>query len=57
LYFHNSDKYYIGSTVNLERRVEQHKRGHTHTTHRLGDFELVFVQETETLEIARQAER
>ena len=57
MYFHNSDKYYIGSTVNLERRVEQHKRGHTHTTHRLGDFELVFVQETETLEIARQAER
>ena len=52
-----SGKYYIGSSSNLERRLKQHRRGHTHTTKRIGDWELVFFQDVATLEMARKAER
>lgn len=31
-----SGRHYIGSTTDLERRLEQHRRGHTQTTKRLG---------------------
>jgi putative endonuclease len=31
-----SGRHYIGMTGNLERRLEQHRSGHTHTTRRLG---------------------
>src|SRR2546428_165371 len=33
-----SGRYYIGSTVDLDQRMEQHRRGHTHTTKRLVVF-------------------
>ena len=31
-----SGRFYIGSTTDLDRRVGEHRRGHTHTTTRLG---------------------
>jgi predicted GIY-YIG superfamily endonuclease len=38
----SSGRYYIGSTENLARRLEEHRRGSNHTSHRLGDsLELV----------------
>ena len=37
----SSGRYYIGSTENLTRRLEEHRRGGNHTTHRLGDLEVV----------------
>ncbi len=49
-------KYYIGSTPALERRLAQHKVGHTHSTKRLGNVNLVFSQEYETLSEARSVE-
>ena len=49
----SSGRHYIGSTVNLERRVAEHRRGHTHTTTRIGDeIELVAGRAYETLEEA-----
>ena len=49
---------YIGSTTNLRRRLEQHERGHTHTTKRLGEgLEVVIALELPTLEEARALER
>lgn len=57
LKFRNSGRYYIGSTSDLIRRVKQHKEGHTGTSRRLGEFEVVFTQETETLGKARQMEK
>lgn len=49
-------KYYIGSTTNLLRRLQQHTVGHTHSTKRLGKATLVFSQEYPTLFEARFVE-
>lgn len=60
LYILESDetrRFYVGSTSNLKRRLEQHRRGHTHTTKRLGAFHLVFYQEFDTLQRARFLEK
>jgi putative endonuclease len=51
-----SGKYYIGSTDNLDRRLNQHNSGHTHSTKRMGNLSLVFCQEYETLKNARNIE-
>ena len=54
----NSGRYYIGSTIHLERRLEEHRRGQTHTTQRLGgNLELVAAAELATLAEARALER
>ena len=51
-------RHYLGSTVDLEARLAQHGRGHTHTTKRLGQkLELVASKEFPTLSEARRAER
>ncbi|MBI4155883.1 MAG: GIY-YIG nuclease family protein [Candidatus Zambryskibacteria bacterium] len=34
--------FYIGSTPDLSRRIKQHLSGHTHSTHRMQDLNLVF---------------
>ncbi|MGI9118038.1 MAG: GIY-YIG nuclease family protein [Minisyncoccia bacterium] len=49
-------KYYIGSTDNLKRRLEQHKTGHTHSTKRMGKIKLIFSQVYESLIDARSVE-
>jgi putative endonuclease len=49
-------KYYIGSTVNLAKRLKHHAGGYTPSTKRLGKMSLVFSQEYETLKIARYVE-
>ncbi len=53
----STGRYYIGSTTDLVRRLEQHQRGHTHTTRRLGAVELAASKEVETLAEARALER
>jgi len=54
----SSGRYYIGSTTDLARRLEQHRSGHTYSTRRLGyTLELVASLEVETLEEARDLER
>ena len=49
-------RFYIGSTNNLERRLTQHHSGHTHSTKRMSDFALVFKQEYDSLPEARKIE-
>ena len=54
----SSGRHYIGSAVNLETRLAQHRRGHTYTTRRLGDdLQIVASKEFGTLEEARKIER
>lgn len=52
-----SGKYYIGSTSDINRRFKQHINGHTHTTKRFGELELVFSQKYTDLKDARIIER
>ncbi|PIW97710.1 hypothetical protein COY65_01815 [Candidatus Jorgensenbacteria bacterium CG_4_10_14_0_8_um_filter_39_13] len=51
------NKFYIGSTTNLKRRLYQHSKSYTPTTHRMQKPTLVLVQECPTLKIARNIER
>ena len=51
-------RHYIGSTTDLVRRLEEHRRGHTHTTNRLGgELELMASLELPSLAKARALER
>jgi predicted GIY-YIG superfamily endonuclease len=53
-----SKRHYLGSTIDLDARVAQHQRGHTHTTKRLGKkLALVASKEFATLTEARSVER
>ena len=49
-------RYYIGSTINLEKRLKQHLQGDTYSTKRMGTLKLVFQQEYITSKEARQIE-
>lgn len=53
----DNEKYYVGSTTDINRRMDQHKSGHTPTTKRLGNMKLVFSQEFNSLKDARIIER
>jgi predicted GIY-YIG superfamily endonuclease len=54
----STGRHYIGSTIDLARRIEEHRRGHTHTTQRLGEtIDLIASKEFSTLEAARRVER
>ena len=54
----SSGRHYIGSTTDLARRFEQHRKGQTHTTRRLGEsLELVDSVEIADLSEARRFER
>ena len=54
----SSGRYYIGSTGNLARRLEEHRRGSNHTTRRLGQELAVIVSRSVTdVAEARRIER
>ena len=55
---HGDRRYYIGATENLERRLEEHKRGSNHTTHRFSTQPvLVAAKELPSMLDARLLER
>ncbi len=52
-----SGRHYIGSTDNLARRIEEHRRGSNYTTRRLGGaIELVASKEFSSMAEARKFE-
>ena len=59
VYFLKSEKsnYYVGSTSNLNRRIEEHKKGKTKTTRRFEEIRLVRVIYCESIEEARLLEK
>ena len=50
-------KFYVGSTTDVKRRLDQHSSGHTQTTKRMDKPCLVLVQEYDSLIMARNIER
>jgi putative endonuclease len=57
LYSASRDRYYIGATVDLERRLEQHNTGRSPSTKSGLPWELVFSQQFETAKLALAQER
>lgn len=49
-------KLYKGMINNLERRIKEHRSGHTQTTSRMKDISLVYKEEFKTFEEARKRE-
>lgn len=52
-----TDRYYIGSTNNLERRLKEHLRGKTRTTRILHTDKLVYFEEYSIEKDARNREK
>lgn len=52
-----TDRFYIGSTSDLERRLKQHSKGYTRTTKVLKTYNLVYKEEYKTLMEARLREK
>ena len=44
LYSKKVNRFYIGYTENLQRRITEHKRGNTWTTSRLPESKLIFCE-------------
>lgn len=40
-----TDRYYIGSTNNLERRIAEHNRGNNRSTRQKGVWQLIYFEE------------
>lgn len=52
-----TNRYYIGSTNNLQRRLKEHIAGKTRTTRVLETFKLVYKEGFKTIEEARLREQ
>ncbi|MCL6096645.1 MAG: GIY-YIG nuclease family protein [Patescibacteria group bacterium] len=52
-----TERYYIGSTNDLERRLKQHKLGLTRATRVLKTYKLVYIEEFDNIIDARLRER
>lgn len=52
-----TDRYYVGSTNDLKRRLQQHKSGQTRTTRVLGTYDLVYSEEYSNIFEARLREK
>lgn len=51
-----NDRYYIGSTNNIFRRLTEHNSSKCKYTSESGPWEIVFSQEFETIKLARHIE-
>lgn len=49
-------RYYVGSTINIERRFNEHCAGRVNSTKNLRPLKLVYSQEYGTIKEARLAE-
>ncbi len=51
-----NDRFYIGSTNNLEKRLIEHNQGKSTYTNLTKPFKIIFSQEFDNLSIARKIE-
>lgn len=53
----NTGKLYKGVTNNLQRRLKEHRSGHTKTTSKMGQLEIAYIEEFQTFAEARAREK
>ena len=53
----NKKNFYKGMTKNIERRLREHRLGHTKTTSRMKDLKLVYKEEYDNFRDARAREK
>jgi len=51
-----NNKFYKGVTNNIERRLREHRSGHTKTTSKMEKLELVYIEEHSDFKTARKRE-
>jgi putative endonuclease len=51
-----NNRFYIGSTDNIDKRLKEHNLGKSKYTSESGPWKIVFQQEFGTLKLARQVE-
>ena len=44
LYSKHKDRFYVGSTNNLKRRISEHKRNKVYTTYRMQNPKLIYYE-------------
>ena len=52
----SAGKFYKGFTNNLERRLKEHRSGHTKTIRAMKNLEIAYTEECPTFEDARKRE-
>ncbi|MCF7812049.1 GIY-YIG nuclease family protein [Candidatus Gracilibacteria bacterium] len=57
VYILQGKRFYVGSTQNLNQRIEQHKNKNCYTTKRIGEWKLVRVISCKTMKEALSLER
>jgi len=57
LFSKDENKFYIGYTINLERRIDEHKSGSVHTTYRFTEPRLIFYEAFVSQNDAERRER
>ncbi|NND16518.1 MAG: GIY-YIG nuclease family protein [Eudoraea sp.] len=57
LYSPGFKRFYVGSTINLDKRVAEHNRGKTKSTRPFKPWKLVFKESFGTIEKARKREK
>jgi putative endonuclease len=57
VYILKGTRYYVGSTNDLVRRLQEHASGETHTTKRIGQWELLKFFACENIRDAQKLER
>ena len=57
LYSETADRFYVGSTGNLERRIEDHKRGKAKYTRQVNNWQLKYFEKYNTRSESYQREQ
>ncbi|MFN0255764.1 GIY-YIG nuclease family protein [Pedobacter ureilyticus] len=57
LYSSSRDRYYVGSTSDIEKRLAKHNTNHKGFTGKIGDWKLVYIEQFETREFALTREK
>lgn len=52
----NKGKLYKGMSNNIDRRIKEHRRGHTVTTSKMAELEIIYEERYDDFQTARKRE-